>query len=715
MALSTAPSTFDPTKFDPTNTPTTNRPLNKGTSQNDDTARMDAVAKVTGRAKYGRDRYLPNSLFVAFVRCPFGVAQLQSFDQDAAMKVPGMVEVKLDTGTAESPKTGNYHGQNVGHIVAESPLALKRGMKALKCKWARQPAKAGIEDSDCKPQDINDEVKAVISNSEFVLEATYKLEANIHACLETHGVCVDHRGDSATVYASTQGTFAARDGFDKPLGLERGKWELICEYVGGGFGSKLNGAGKEGILAAQVGAKYKRPAYLFVSRKEDQLDTGNRPSGRVYAKMGAMKDGTVTGGLIHVWGGNGVAKAGGGVSFPSGRYELGQTQRGDNGVSFAAGSPRPFRAPGAPPGAFVEELVLDELAHGIGMDPLELRLKIDRSTDRREMIRMGAKLIGWERRAKTGSQTGVIRRGFGYGGGDWHLGGGGGGAEVVIHRDGSVECKSGSQDPGTGFRTVMGVVTSKTLGIPLNLVTSSIARSSLPPGPASGGSMVSGAMAPSMEAAAIDARAKFLEAIATANGGKAEEYAIKEGEILKEGKPFMSFKQACAKLPKDAITGTADGGNSGKGTGSSAAAQFVELTVDTETGQVHLERVIAIQCCGKVICRKTAESQIIGGVIQGLSFALFEERVIDRKTAAMVNPNLEMYKLIGSKDMPHIEPILYNKGFTRVCPIGEPTHVPTAGAVACAIFNAIGRPVRSLPMTPDKVLAALDAKEGGPA
>jgi len=138
----------------------------------------------------------------------------------------------------------------------------------------------------------------------------------------------------------------------------------------------------------------------------------------------------------------------------------------------------------------------------------------------------------------------------------------------------------------------------------------------------------------------------------------------------------------------------------------------VELSVDTETGQVHLLRVVALQCCGRVVCRKTAESQIIGGVIQGLSYALFEDRVLDRQTAAGLNANLEAYKIIGSKDMPHIEPVLYNKGFTRVCPIGEPTHVPTAGAVACAIFNAIGRPVRSLPMTPDKILAAL---EGGDA
>jgi len=705
-----APTSASPiaAAFDATNQPTTNRPLNDGVAVNNDTSRLDAVAKVTGRAKYGRDRYLPNSLFCAFVRCPWGAAELTGFDKEAAMKVPGMIEVDLEEG-----KKGQYHGQNVGHIVAESPLAMKRGMKALACKWKRLDSKAGIEDADCKPADANAETAKCVKDADFVLDAWYTLSCNPHSCLETHGAAVDHRGDSATVYSSTQGTFAARDGMDGPLGLARGKWELVCEFVGGGFGSKLNGAGKEGILAGKIGAKYKRPAYCFTNRKEDQLDTGNRPSGRVYTKLGIKKDGTILGGQIGVWGGNGVNKGGGGVSIPRGHYEWGELQQASTGISFNAGGPRPFRAPGAPPAAFVEELVMDELAHGIGMDPLELRLKLDSGVDRLEMFKMGAKLIGWDKREKTGTQTGVMRRGFGCGGGDWHLGGGGAGAEVIINKDGSVETRSGSQDPGTGFRTVMGIAAAAVLGVPLAIVTSNIAKSSYPQGPASGGSQVSGVMVPSMEAAARDVRKQFLEAVAKAdNDGKVESYDIKNGEVTKNGKAFCSWQQACAKLPVDSLVGKAGGAKGGTGTGSSQAAQFVELSVDTETGQVHLLRVVALQCCGRVVCRKTAESQIIGGVIQGLSYALFEDRVLDRQTAAGLNANLEAYKIIGSKDMPHIEPVLYNKGFTRVCPIGEPTHVPTAGAVACAIFNAIGRPVRSLPMTPDKILAAL---EGGDA
>ncbi|MGQ0626834.1 MAG: xanthine dehydrogenase family protein molybdopterin-binding subunit [Phycisphaerales bacterium] len=695
-------------KFDPTNAPTTNRPLNKGLATDENTGRLDAVAKVTGQAKYGRDRYLPNSLFVGFVRCPFGAADLASFDEAAAAKLPGVVEVSLKSG-----KSGQYHGQNVGHVVAESPLALRRALRALKCVWKRTPAKSGITDDDCKPEAVNDETAAVLKEADFVLDAWYGVSCNPHSCLETHGTCVDHRGDSATVYSSTQGTFAARDGMDDPLGLPRGKWELVCEFVGGGFGSKLNGAGKEGLLAAQVAAKYKRPAYCFCNRKEDQLDTGNRPSGRAYVKLGAKKDGTITGGLIHIWGGNGVSRGGGGISFPRRHYNLGSIQRADAGVTFNAGGPRPFRAPGAPPGAYIEELVLDELANGIGMDPVALRVKLDKAPDRREMFEMGAKAIGWDKRLPTGSQKGPMRRGFGCGGGEWHLGGGGAGAQVIINRDGSVESRTGTQDPGTGQRTIMGIAAASALGVPLNVVTSSIARSSFPVGPASGGSQVAAATVPSMESAAEDARTQFLQAMAKVNGGEVEQYDLRGGELLKGGKPFKTWKQACAQIPVDSITGNAGNArNNSRGPGHSQGVQFAEVEVDCETGQVFLRRIVAIQSCGRVVCRKTAESQIIGGVIQGLSYALFEDRVIDRQTAAVLNPNLEAYKLIGPKDMPHIDAILFSKNFTRVCPLGEPTHIPTAGAVACAIFNAIGRPVRSLPMTPDKVLAAL---EGGAA
>jgi xanthine dehydrogenase YagR molybdenum-binding subunit len=205
--------------------------------------------------------------------------------------------------------------------------------------------------------------------------------------------------------------------------------------------------------------------------------------------------------------------------------------------------------------------------------------------------------------------------------------------------------------------------------------------------------------------------------IAQQTNGNPEDLDLKDGAILKGGKPFMKWADACAKIGGDSITGRGKSNNDEfvPDTGNSHGAQFVKLSVDTETGLIHVQHIVAVQACGRVLFRKGAESQIIGSVIQGLSFALFENRILDRTTGAMVNANLEMYKVAGPKDMPHIEPVLYTKGQTGVRSMGEPPTIPTAGAIACAVFNAIGKPVRHLPLTPDKVLAAMAGVEGGVA
>lgn len=699
------PMLFDHT---PTEMPTDNRPQNLGHSINDNTSRLDGPAKVTGAARYGRDMYLPDMLFVGFIRCPYGAAKLTSSNVDAAKAVPGVRDVVM-TG-----EQGRYDGQNVGYIVAENKHALRRGKAALAAKWEREQAKTGLGETQSPA--LDDKAKAALEQAEFTLEAEYSTPVQTHSSLETHGVVIDHKGDSAIIYASTQGTFSVRDGMSAALQLPDAKFEVRCEYVGGGFGSKF-GPGKEGDIAAKVAAKYQCPVSLFVDRDEEHLDTGNRPSSQTRVKLGFAKDGTILGGQIHTWGGVGVGRGGGGVRLPSGRYAFGEIQRGHEDVSFNAGAPRAMRAPGHPQGAFAEELVLDEIATIAGVDPLELRLKLDGDEDRREMYRLGAQLIGWNDRAKTGSQKSSIRRGFGIGSCSWGAGRAPADAEVIINRDGSVVVRTGTQDIGSGMRTIAGVLAAEQLGIPLERVTVLIGSSNYPEGPASGGSVTSPNTCPAIVDAAVDARTKFLQAVADRASIGVENLRIVNGEVRNSEQKLADWIDACAKMPAETIVGRGEKRQNQPqpGTGHSHGVQFVDLSVDCDTGVIHVNRVIAIQSCGRVVCRKTAESQIIGGVIQGLSFALFENRILDRRTGAMVNPNLEMYKILGPADMPHIEPVLWDKGQTGVRSLGEPGVVPTAGAAACAVFNAIGAPVRHLPMTPDKVLAAIDlaAKGGG--
>jgi xanthine dehydrogenase YagR molybdenum-binding subunit len=287
-------------------------------------------------------------------------------------------------------------------------------------------------------------------------------------------------------------------------------------------------------------------------------------------------------------------------------------------------------------------------------------------------------------------------------------------AEVVIHRDGSVEVRTGTQDIGTGQRTVAGVLIASHLGVPLRVVNVRIGHSQDPVGPMSGGSMTAHNTAPAFIEAALEARGRLLSMLADREGGDASEFEIVGGEILRHGRRFAGWREACSRIPNEPIVGRGRTRRNSPhlGEGHSLGAQAVDLVVDTRTGVIGVNRIVAIQACGQVVCRKTAESQIIGGVTQGISYALFEEKLLDRNVGAMVNPNLEMYKIAGPLDTPNIVPILWTKGQTGVRSLGEPPTIPTAGAIACAVYNAIGLPVRHLPLTPDKVLAAL---EGGAA
>ena len=218
---------------------------------------------------------------------------------DAAMAVEGVLEVE------RSRDACRYEGQPAGHLVADHPLALARGLRALDARWTRGAVATRITDAMAEAPAIQDDTRQLLDRASHVLRATYSTPVQTHSPLETHGASIDYRGDSATAYISTQGTFAATDGLEEALQLPQSQFEVVCEYVGGGFGSKLNGPGKEGVLASRIAAKFKRPTYLFVNRAEDHLDTGNRPSSRTEVEIGFDDDGTILGGRIHTWGGVG--------------------------------------------------------------------------------------------------------------------------------------------------------------------------------------------------------------------------------------------------------------------------------------------------------------------------------------------------------------------------------------------------------------------------
>jgi len=367
--------------------------------------------------------------------------------------------------------------------------------------------------------------------------------------------------------------------------------------------------------------------------------------------------------------------------------------------------------------------MMDELAGKLGIDPLDFRMKNDPSEVRREEFRLGAERIGWKNRdARRSTKDPAVKRGVGMGAAIWYnTGGTGPKATVTIHRDGSAEVEQGVQDLGTGSRTMVGIVAAEELGLPLARINVRIGSSAMPPGPASGGSTTTPSSAPSIRAAAWQAKQKIAEVLGTAWNVAPGDIEIGRGVFAVKGDDSkqLSWKAACAKLPESGVSATAsraeNHGDAWKR--FTAGTQFAEVEVDTETGRVAVKRIVAVHDCGLVINALTTESQVQGGVIQGISYALYEDRVLDRATGKMVNANVEQYKIAGARDVPEIETILLpvwdGVNNTHSVGIGEPATVATAGAIANAVSHAIGARIRRLPITPEVVLEALrEAGEG---
>ncbi len=560
-----------------------------------------------------------------------------------------------------------------------------------------------------------------------MVESEYQTQVHTHSALETHVAVADWKDDGLTVYISTQGTNGVRDELAKAFKLPQSKVRVICDFMGGGFGAKF-GAGHYGSLATNLSKKSGAPVRLALTRRDEHLSVGNRPSSWQKYRVGAKKDGTLT--AIHLvnHGTAGVGTGAGASALAKGMYPVPAILTEDYDVFTNAGPGCAMRAPGHPPSAFGFEQVIDELAEKLGMDPLDLREKIDtgdRSEIRRVERKIGAERIGWQNRKKAGSDPGPIKRGFGMAQGMWSRSSqAGASCEVRISRDGSVEFLSSAQDIGTGIRTVLGQVVAEELGLAPTDIHVKIGDTNFPAGAASGGSVMTNSMSPPARDAAYQVKTQLLALVAPELGVPATDLVMSDGKVFSKTDPgkSMSFKAAAAKMHTDDIAARGsrrrgDYPTPNKAAGFPGGVQFVQVAVDTETGIIKVERVVAVMDCGRPLNPLTCISQVNGGVIQGISYALFENRLLDRNTGIMVNANLDQYKIAQSRDCPQIEVVMVEnyagKSSTDAAGIGEPAIVATPPAVANAVYNAIGVRIREIPMTASRVLAALAGS--GPA
>ncbi|HXR03395.1 MAG TPA: xanthine dehydrogenase family protein molybdopterin-binding subunit [Verrucomicrobiae bacterium] len=674
------------------------------------TTRVDGAPKASGRARYASDIQADGWLYGMILRSKWPAAKITEVNLDKALGIPG---IKAAVKARDGEFTVRFYGEEIAAVAGTTKQACLDALRAIEVK-AEPQDKFVVNENEARKDDApqvwagrpnaspgrpreRGNVDQAFSECAAVIEGFYTTPVQIHNPMETHGNTASWTEEGLTVWASTQGISSVRDGLAGALQLEHSKVRVSTEFMGGGFGSKL-GAGVEGVLAARLSQAAKAPVRLMLTRFDNALAVGNRPSSFQKIKMGALADGTLHAfdaenyGTAGIGAGADAGGGGGGADIPMPYlYRVPNTRVKQSAVAVNAGSSRAFRAPGNPPASFGMESAMDDLAVKLAMDPLEFRLKNDPNDVRQREYKIGAEKFGWkEKYRKPGSSPGVVKTGIGCAGAAWPAGGPSRSTqgEAQINPDGSVEFRLGVQDIGTGTKTVIAVVAAEMLGLKPEQITVKVGDTNFPPGPGSGGSTTCASVSPTV----YDICTKALQQLQTQTG-----IADARGE---------NWFAACKKLGVNPLV-VHGSWIEGLSTRPAYGVQFAEVEVDTETGLVTVERVVAVHDCGLIIDTLTLESQINGGVIMGMGYALYEERVMDDLSGVMLNPNFETYKLPGIADVPEIEVVLLNMPERGVIGIGEPATVPTAAAIANAVANAIGVRVGSLPITPAKVLAAL--------
>ncbi len=738
------------------------------------TPRIDGPERVTGKALYTADVQLPGMLYGKILRSPLPHAKIKKIDTHRAAKLPG---VRAVLSSQNTPKIAfrrqtflfdeivRYVGDEVACVIADTEEIAQDALELIEVEYeplpfvldpeeALQPNAPKVHPSgnllNGEPEVYQrGDLTEGFAGADVIVERTFRTQCALHNCMEPHGSVALWEGDTLTVWDSTQHIFGVREGLARLLGLPLHKVRVIKKYMGGGFGSK-NNLGKYTVIAALGARMTGRPVKIILDRHEENLAAGNRPSSVQHLKIGAKRDGTLTALELKA-----IVAAGAyclwppSVGGPARELYLCPNVKIEQYTVFTNTGPlSAFRAPGYVEGTFALESLMDELAQELGMDPLELRLKNyaehDQTTGRpystkglRECYERGARLFGWNLSPRSpslsrshltlalsvyGEGRGEVepgerfRRGVGMASQIWS----GNGmppayAFVKINPDGTATVITGTQDIGTGTKTVLAQIAAEELGFALDKISVEIGDTQTGPyAPLSAGSMTVASVGPAVRLAAYEARQQLLEVAAQVLEVPRESLTIADGllhssalpkpvavhEVLKKLENFMIIgRGARAPNPEDVTVNT-------------FGAQFAEVLVDTETGEVKVERIVAVHDSGRVINPLTLSSQIEGGIIQGLGYALFEQRVIDRNTGIVVNDNLENYKVPTALDIPEIvfemvdrpDPRANNLGAKGV---GEPPIIPTAAAIANAVANALGVRIYELPITRERVLKVL--------
>lgn len=721
------------------------------------TSRIDGPLKVTGRARYGLDHNFPGMLHGYVVTSTIAGGEIVAMDVTAAKGAPGVVAVyspfdPLTLRRPNSPILGEtwvplqdrdvaYYGQPVGFVVAQTYEQARDAAMLVEVSYDERPARTTLRDNLDRAEDGPpamdgtppthavlapgvESIEDALAASQVVVEGTYSTAAQNHAAMEPHSAVALWDDDGLTIYSGNQGASFQQEDMATALEVEPSSVHTINPFVGGAFGGK-GSTSVPALLAAAAARALGRPVKAALSREQVFTATANRAETLQKIALGADRDGALNAVRHDSW-----------CSAALDRSFVEQTSHTTSGEWYATRNlaisqkvvplniPRTtfMRAPGEAPGSFALESAIDELAVALDMDPIELRLRNSSTgpvgSDLQwsskyldDCYRIGAERFGWSRRSATGREDG-----------DWLVGTGMATAffpalrfpattEITLRADDTAVVSVGGADPGTGLLTVMALIGAESLDIAVERITPRLGRSAYPPGGLSGGSTATASVGSAIMIAA-SAVIDDLQALASAPGAPFEgaDVTYADGRVLAGGRS-MTFGELLTTLHRESVSASgssAPGEELTKHSFSSWGAQFCEVRVHRWTREARVSRMLGVFDAGRIINEKAARSQLMGGMIWGVSAALHEGLEVE-ENGRFANADLAGYLVPVNADIPDVDVHFVQHPDTLHNPVGargvgEIGTVGMAAAVANAVFNATGVRVRHIPITIEDLL-----------
>ncbi len=726
--------------------------------------RVDGRVKVTGAAKYSAEFPVPDVAHAVMVRSTIPNGRIASMDTGRAKKVAGVIAILTPANAPKLPQGGkagvhppagrvlslmqddevHYNGQPIALVIAESLHAAHYASSLVSVEYeqtapkldfmaemnASHPGHHGKDPAD----EGRGDVEAGLAQAEVKVDETYTTPIQTHNPMEPHATIAQWDGDHLTLHDATQYVSGVKATVAKTLGIPEDNVRVICPYVGGGFGCK-GSSWSHVLLAAMAAKQINRPVKIALERPQMFGPVGARPQTYQHIVLGATRDGKLTSVRHDVHCHTSVMEDFLEPSAVQTRmlYACPNLTTSHRLVPLNLGVPTFQRAPGEATGTFALESAMDELAYKLNMDPLQLRLVNYAEEDPqskkpftgkhlRECYAQGAEKFGWSKRnhEPRSMKDGGLLIGWGMATATYPGNRMAASALVRFLPNGRVLVASGTQDLGTGTYTIMSQVAADTLGISTDLIDVKLGDTTLPKAPVSGGSMSAASVTPAVKAAATQARLKILtmaanDAQSSLRGANVEELEFKDGKVFRKASPDKSekFTAIIARNGNQPVEATAEAlpeQDAQRFSAHSFGAVFAEVSVDPDLGIVRVRRVVGVYDIGKLLNTKTGASQFIGGIVWGISIALFEEVHVDPHTGRIVNANLAEYHVPVNADIQEIDVSAIDIPDMNFNPlgargIGEIGITGVAGAVANAIYHATGKRFRDVPITPDKLLA----------